>query len=109
MAHEDLERAMAVQKELQEIFRKRVGGWRDEETLERVRRLCFESRMAANDGYCREQIGAIESHSNELFSARKHRKLDAERLTGAEYLRLQIVTAIHSLGSRLELLQRDLD
>lgn len=91
MAHEDLERAMAVQKELQEIFRKRVGGWRDEETLERVRRLCFES------------------HSNELFSARKHRKLDGERLTGAEYLRLQIVTAINSLGSRLQTLRRDLD
>jgi hypothetical protein len=51
---------MAVQKELQQIFRKRVGGWRDEKTLERVRRLCFKGRMAVNDGYCREEIGAIE-------------------------------------------------
>lgn len=97
----DLERAKAIQKELQEIFRKSVGAWADEATLGRVRRLCFKARMAVNDRDCSERISAIENHSSQLFSARKHRKWDNKQLTGAEYLRLQIINAIDSFGKRL--------
>jgi hypothetical protein len=89
MAHADLERAMAVQKELQEIFRKRVGGWRDEETLERVRRLGTQTPQAGwrtldwrrvpaapdrdGDPFIGQPVGAIAAGSRLMRGARVER------------------------------------
>jgi hypothetical protein len=77
------------------------GGRDDVVARARVSVLCEAAIAALEDPECRQRLRAIEGHAAELFSAQDHRKWDRPKMSGADYLRLQIMIALEAVNTRL--------
>ena len=86
---------------LRDLIVQNPGGREDVAARAKVQVLCEAAMAALDDPECRQRMRAIESHAAELFSAAKHRKWDRSHLTGADYLRLQILIALEGVNTRL--------
>lgn len=70
---------------LRELVIQHPGGWDDADALAKLR--------------------AVESQAADLFSREGHRKWQRKNMSGADYLRLQILIALESLNRRLFFLE----
>ena len=104
MGYPDIERARDGQAALRRIIEDYAGPGADLRALRRVVDLCREVQDATEDEYCREKIRAIAEFSAELLSQAEHRARGA--LSGIEFLRQQIRSALELLQSRLYSLER---
>ena len=86
---------------IRDLITQNAGGWNDAATRARVRVLCASANAALEDFECRQRFRSIERHAGELYSADQHRKWDRRHMSGAEYLRLQILIALETVNTRL--------
>jgi hypothetical protein len=102
MSYLDIEEARRRHVALKEMFAHHRRDWsvRPDE-LRRVEELCREAAAAINDAQCGERLGIVRNYAAELFSSGAHRKWAADSISGAEFLRLQILKALDSFHSRL--------
>jgi len=102
MSYPDIEEARRRHGALKETFAHHRGDWScGAEELRRVEEFCREAAAAINDAQCREEMGIVGDYAAELFARGEHRKWESESMSGAEFLRLQILKALDSFHSRL--------
>ena len=101
MLFPDLDDARKQHAALLEIIIHNGGGWADTGSLRRVMELCRAAVSAIDDAECRENVKIIAQCAAELFSEQAHRKWDRGSLSGADFLRLEIMRALHSFSRRL--------
>jgi len=102
MPYPDIEEARARHAALKDVFSHHRGDWSaGGDELRRVEELCREAAAAINDPQCREEMGIVGDYAAELFARGEHRKWESESMSGAEFLRLQILKALDSFRSRL--------
>jgi hypothetical protein len=97
----DLYEAQKHRAALLELIIHNAGGWADRRTFGRAEELCQAAMSAVDDGECTVRIKIIAEYAAALFSERAHRKWDRGGMRGADFLRLEIVRALHSLNRRL--------
>jgi hypothetical protein len=86
---------------LRELVIQHPGGWDDAEARAKVERLCGAGIAALDDPECHDRLRAVESQAADLFSREGHRKWQRKNMSGADYLRLQILIALEALNTRL--------
>ena len=102
MSYPDIDEARGSHAALKEVFAHHRGDWTaGGEELRRVEQLCRDAAAAVDDSQCREEIGIVGDYAAELFARGEHRKWESESMSGAEFLRLQILKALDSFHSRL--------
>ena len=102
MSYADIEDARRRHAALKDMFAHHRGDWSvGADELRRVEGLCREAAAAMNDAQCGEEMGIVGDYAAELFSCGEHRKWASESMSGAEFLRLQILKALDSFHSRL--------
>jgi hypothetical protein len=98
----DIEAARTHHAALREIFAQHRADWAQRtDELRQVEELCREAAAAVGDPQCREEMGIVGDYAAELFARGEHRKWESESMSGAEFLRLQILKALDSFRSRL--------
>lgn len=90
---------------LRDLVIQNPGGWDDLVTRSRVQALCQEAQAALADAECHERLRAVERQSAELYSEELHRPWGRKSMSGADYLRLQILISLEALNTRLFFLQ----
>ena len=86
---------------LRDLIAENPGGREDPATLGNVSVLCEAAIAALQDPECGQHLRLVDQHAAQLFSAEEHRKWDRPNMTGADYLRLQILIALESVNTRL--------
>lgn len=105
----ELGEARRVHGALREIFGRHVvndAGVRgdvrgDMRALSRVLALCQAATDAVDDVYCRDKLRLVSEYAAELFSRNEHAKWGRDALSGAEFLRQQVLNALELYASRL--------
>ena len=105
MVFPDLDEARRHHAALLEIIIHRPGGWADSASRNRVVELCREAGSAVDDAQCVKQIEAVAGYAADLFSEQAHRRWDRGNTSGADFLRLEIVRALHSYSCRLSAIE----
>lgn len=101
MQFADLYEAQKCRAALVELIIHNAGGWPDRRALVRVDELCQAAMGAIEDAECAAHIKTIAEYAGALYSERAHRKWDRGSMRGTDFLRLEIVRALHSLDRRL--------
>jgi hypothetical protein len=101
MSYRDLLEVRNCYAALRELVMQAHGGWNDVDSREKAERLCGAALVALDDAECRERLRSVQSQSLELFSRFGHLKWARRNMTGAEYLRLQILITLEGLNTRL--------
>lgn len=105
MPYLDLDAAERQYHALRELIIHHPGGWRDESSLQRLRKICRAANAAVEDLECREHIGAVEDYACGLYSETGHRKWALGNMSGADLLRLRILRELSSFQGRLAFLE----
>jgi len=101
VSYKDLREVRECYAALRELVIHNNGGWDDVESRARMARLCNAGIAALDDAECRERLRAVEAQAAELFSREGHLKWARKNMSGADYLRLQILIALEALNTRL--------
>lgn len=101
MSYKDLREVRQYYSVLRELVIHRPGGWDDVESRAKVAELCKAGIAALDDPECRERLQAVEAHAARLFSGEGHLKWGRKSMSGADYLRLQILIALEAVNTRL--------
>ena len=101
MSYKDLQEVRGCYAALRELVIHHNGGWDDVESRSKVVRLCQAGIAALDDVECHDRLRAVEAQAAELFSADGHRKWARKNMSGADYLRLQILIALEAVNTRL--------
>ena len=101
MLFADLDDARRHHAALLEIILHHPGGWADRASLNRIVELCRVAGAAIDDAQCAEQAGIVADCATDLFSEQAHKKWDRSNVSGADFLRLEIMRALHSFSRRL--------
>jgi hypothetical protein len=97
----NLETARRHHRALKEYFASRRGTGADLRALRRVLALCDAACAASHDDYCREKLRLVGEYAAELLGSGDHAKWDQDSLSGAEFLRQQVLNALDLFASRL--------
>jgi hypothetical protein len=87
-----MENPLQLCAELKAVFRRQSAAWLDRDTLGRVRALCHAAAAAADDAYCRTEIGRVAHYAERLYSHRDPR---------TDWLREQILLILDAIEDRL--------
>ena len=101
MSYADLEKARECHSALRDIFIHHPGGWADKQALFQVEKLAWRAMTAVNDAECQEKMGIVEHYAAALYSEAEHHKWRIASLSGADFLRLQILRALVAFHGRL--------
>ena len=101
MANTDLKEVREYYAKLRELVIHHSGGWNDADSRAKVERLCRAGMAAIDDPECRERLRAVLAQASDLFSTDGHHKWSRKNMSGADYLRLQILIALEALNTRL--------
>lgn len=105
--HTDLYIARKSLQSLRDLIILRPG--QDAECLERVRRLVAQASAALDDGGCKELLEAVLRYAEDLYSPGGQAKWERPRMSGASYLRLQILSKLLMFQNRLTELETSRD
>lgn len=105
MAFADLEDARRHHAALLEVLIHHPGGWADRASLSKVLELCRAASVAIDDAECAEQIRIVAAYAADLYSEQAHKKWSRSNITGADFLRLEMVRALHSFSRRLSAIE----
>lgn len=103
--HKDIRQVREHYAALRDLIAQQLGGRDDVATRAQVSVLCEAAIATLDDGECRQRLRAVDRHAAELFSDDQHRKWDREHMSGAAYLRLQILIALEAVNTRLFFLE----
>ena len=101
MAYPDIEEVRKQYSALREIVIHNPGGWNDVASLDRVSVLVGRASHALDDEECTQQLRRVESYAAALYSDDGHAKWARKSMSGADYLRLQILIALEVINTRL--------
>jgi len=107
--YSDLDEARAHQASLRQLVDRHTGAGSDFRALRRVLDLCRRAADAIDDRYCRDKLRVVEDFAAEMFAHGEHVKWQRESMSGADFLKQQIVGALELFSSRLysiEMLRR---
>ena len=104
MAYPDLEEVRRQYAALREIVIHNPGGWNDAASRERVRIHVHRAIDTLEDAECIQQLRRVESQAAALYSDDGHAKWQRKSMSGADYLRLQILIALEVINTRLLML-----
>jgi len=107
--YSDLDEARAHQASLRQIVDRHTGAGSDFRALRRVLDLCRRAADAIDDRYCRDKLRVVEDFAAEMFAHSEHVRWQRESMSGADFLKQQIVGALELFSSRLysiEMLRR---
>lgn len=105
----DLDQARSHHAMLRQLIEGHSGAAIDFRALRRALDLCRRAAEAIDDRYCREKLRLVEDFAAEMFSHGEHDKWQRESVSGAEFLKSQILSALELYHSRLysiEMLRR---
>ena len=105
----DLDQARSHHAMLRQLVERHSGAAIDFRALRRVLDLCRRAAEAIDDRYCREKLRLVEDFAAEMFSHSEHDKWQRDSVSGAEFLKAQILSALELYHSRLysiEMLRR---
>lgn len=105
----DLDAARAHQAMLRQLVERHSGAASDFRALRRVLELCRRAAEAIDDRYCRDKLRLVEDFAAEMFAHSEHDRWQRESMSGAEFLKAQILGALELYHSRLyslEMLRR---
>jgi hypothetical protein len=105
LVYKDIKQVRGYYAALREAVILNNGGRDDAKTRARIEELCAAGTSALDDQECHERLRAVREHAGELFSASGHLKWARKNMTGADYLRLQILIALEALNTRLFFIQ----
>jgi phytoene dehydrogenase-like protein len=97
----DIDEARGHHALLRQIVDRHAGAATDYRALRRVLELCRRAAAAVDDRYCRDKLRLIEDFAAEMFSHSEHRKWDRDSVSGAQFLKQQILNALELFNSRL--------
>ena len=86
---------------LREVFTRASGEAADLRALRRVLALCQEASEAVDDAYCREKLRLVGEFAAEMLSHSEHTRWGRDSMSGAEFLRQQVLNALELFASRL--------
>ena len=109
MAHTDLREVRGCYASLRELIVHKNGGWADAESLAKVADLCVAGIAALNDAECRDRLRTVQAQAGELFSRSGHLKWARKQMSGADYLRLQILIHLEAVNTRLFMIESQRD
>jgi len=101
VAYTDLNQVRECYARLRELVIHNAGGWEDVDSRAKVERLCEAAMEALDDSECRARLRAVRTQAGELFSRDGHLKWSRRNMSGADYLRLQILIALEAVNTRL--------
>jgi hypothetical protein len=101
LVYKDIKQVRGYYAALREAVILNNGGRDDAKTRARIEELCAAGTAALDDKECHERLRAVREQAGELFSASAHLKWARKNMTGADYLRLQILIALEALATRL--------
>ena len=101
MSHQSTGDALHYCARLRDLILLHSGGWADDDALHRFRLLSFVASRMADDAQCRELTRVADQYAVDLFSEFAHRKWARGRTSGADMLRLLILSKLHRLRERL--------
>jgi hypothetical protein len=105
----DLDQARSHHAMLRQLVERHSGAAIDFRALRRVLDLCRRAADAIDDRYCRDKLRLVEDFAAEMFSHSEHDKWQRESVSGAEFLKAQILSALELFHSRvysIEMLRR---
>jgi hypothetical protein len=105
----DLDEARGHHALLRQLVERHPGTATDFRALRRVLDLCRRAAEAIDDRYCRDKLRLVEDFAAEMFSHSEHAKWQRESMSGADFLKAQILGALELFHSRLyslEMLRR---
>ena len=97
----DIETARRHHKALKQFFSSHTGEAADLRALRRVLALCDAASIAVQDDYCREKLRLVGEYAAEMLGRGNHAKWGPDSLSGAEFLRQQVLNALDLFASRL--------
>lgn len=101
MSFPDLDEARQHHAALLELVIHHPGGWADRVSLGKVAQRCREAMSAVEDAQCLGHIEEVARYAADLYSEQAHRKWARGSTSGADFLRLEIVSALHLFSRRL--------
>jgi hypothetical protein len=104
VSYKDLREVREYYTALRELVIQKNGGWDDFVSRAETARLCTAGIAALDDAECHERLRAVERQAAELFSREGHLKWARKNMSGADYLRLQILIALEAVNTRLFLI-----
>jgi hypothetical protein len=90
---------------MRDLIIHRRGGSRDERALGKLWDLSRKAAAAIDDGDCKRLLSAVDSYGADLFSDSGHLKWARTKISGADFLRLQILRELDDFHARLLQLQ----
>jgi hypothetical protein len=90
---------------MRDLIIRHRGGAPDERVLRRLWDLSRKAAAAIDDGNSRSLLSAVEGYSAQLFSESAHLKWARTEMSGAHFLRLQILRELDAFHMRLLQLQ----
>lgn len=97
----DMAEARRLHAALREIVARHAGEAADFRALRRVLALCQAASEAVDDAYCREKLRLAGEYAAEMLSHNEHAKWGRDSMSGAEFLRQQVLNALELYASRL--------
>ena len=107
MLYNDVEVARIHYRGMRELIIHNRGGWKDEQALELMRAFCRRAHATLEDRSSRADLAAIEDYAAALWSESDHRRWTRDRLSGADFLRLQILRQLDRFLDRLNVLEME--
>lgn len=101
MAYPDLDEVRKQYSALRELVIHNAGGWDDAATRTRINTLVERAIDALDDTECTQQLRRVQSNAAALYSAEEHAKWQRKSMSGADYLRLQILISLEVVNTRL--------
>ena len=86
---------------LREFVIRNPGGSEDADMCAKVQRLCEAGAATLDDAEVRERLRSVLWRARDMYSSDAHRKWERPHMSGAEYLRLQILIDLEGLNTRL--------
>lgn len=77
------------------------GGWADTDALRKFRLLSYAAARAADNADCSELMRTGDQYATDLYSASAHHKWARGKTSGADMLRLCILSKLDAFRERL--------
>jgi hypothetical protein len=105
VSYTDLKQVRETYVTLRELVIQNSGGWDDVASRTRVESLCDAGILALDDEECRSRLRTVWMQGAELYSLSGHLKWTRTKMSGADYLRLQMLIALEAVNTRLFVLE----
>ena len=99
--YRDVELARKHYLAMRDLIIRQRGGQRDEKSLGNLWDLSQKAAAAVDDSGCKSLLSAVDDYGADLFSESEHLKWARAQMSGADFLRLQILRELDGFHARL--------